>query len=197
MKLVGEQERGAGERLDDDGLMRLVQADRQDAFAMLVGKHQQLVLGLAVRFLGDASLGRDAAQDVFLSLWAERSRYQPRGRFRSYLVSMTLHRCQTLARTRRRQKQRVERMSCQTAEPDGHAELALEKLLEVEQAREVREKLTRLPAKQRQVLILRYTHEMSLEEVAELTGQPLGTVKSHLFRGMKRLQRLLEKGRKP
>jgi hypothetical protein len=76
----------SGDTTDDD-LMLLVRADHQASFEILVRRYQAFVLALATRYVGDASLGRDIAQDVFLSLWAERERYELRGRFRSYLVS--------------------------------------------------------------------------------------------------------------
>ena len=65
-------------------------------------------------------------------------------------------------------------------------------LADDDRAKEVRSKLTRLPGKTREVLILRFTHELSLEEISSLTGMPLGTVKSHLFRGLKRMARFMK-----
>lgn len=189
----GRDQAPAEGELDDDDLMRLVQAGRQDAFARLIGRHQRLVVGLAVRYLADAAAGRDAAQDVFLALWAERHRYRPRGRFRSYLVSMTLNRCHSLARSRRRRRRKHDRFGRLDAGA-GSAGVPLDELLRSERARRVRALLGRLPHKQRAALSLRYGQGLSLEEIARLTEQPLGTVKSHLFRGMRRLKRLLDKG---
>jgi RNA polymerase sigma-70 factor (ECF subfamily) len=186
--LNGKASRPA-EELTDDDLMLLVRAGREDAFEVLLRRHQRLVLGLAIRFLGDRGQGRDVAQDVFLALWAERDRYRPRGRFRSYLVSVTLHRCHVVARQRKSHLDKVSRLQ-QEREAHKQPETdSLDRLVEVERARLVREKMTGLPEKMRLVLILRFTNELALEEIAEITGLPLGTVKSHVFRGLRRLSR--------
>ena len=51
----------------------------------LVLRHQALVLGYVTRYLGDRQLAREATQEVFLSLWQERARYKPSGRFRGFI----------------------------------------------------------------------------------------------------------------
>jgi RNA polymerase sigma-70 factor (ECF subfamily) len=188
----GKTEKKLGD-LPDDDLMILARAERKDAFEALVRRHQTLVLALATRFLGDKALGRDVTQEVFLSLWAERYRYRPRGHFRSYLVSVTHHRCHYVARQRRSHGRKLGNLARNMAVGQPEPELPLETLVAAEKAREVRRKLEKLPERIRQVLILRFTQDCSLQEIAELTGLPLGTVKSHLFRGLKRLNRLIGK----
>jgi RNA polymerase sigma-70 factor, ECF subfamily len=179
--------------LEDDDLMLLCKEQHQEAFAVLVGRYQTLVLGLACRFLGDRSLGRDVAQDVFLSLWAERERYQQRHRFRSYLVSMTIHRCQILARKHRNLNKKHADFADARSAQAATKELPLDQLVELARAKEVRDKLTQLPEKMRQVIILRFSQDLALDEIAAVAGIPLGTVKTQLFRGMKRLYQLLAK----
>jgi len=180
--------------LSDDDLMRLCRQNRHEAYDILVRRHQTLVFALATRFFGDRSLGRDVTQDVFLSVWAERDRYEPRGRFKSYLVSVTFHRCKYVARQRRSHDRKVAGLTLDTQAQTAAAELPLEEVLKMERAREVRQKLTELPEKMRRVLILRFAHDLGLAEIASLTSQPLGTVKSHLFRGLRRLHRRFSGG---
>jgi RNA polymerase sigma factor (sigma-70 family) len=175
--------------LEDDELMLLVRSGRQDAFEMLMRRHQALVFGIATRYLGDRALGRDVMQDVFLALWRERERYKAGGRFRSYLASMTFHRCHMVTRGRKNHDKRALRES----EERDAEELPVEALLERERAREVRALLSQVPDHHRRVLVLRFAEELELEEIAEATGHPLGTVKSHLFRGLKTLRELLRK----
>ncbi len=161
------------------------------AFETLVRRHQRLVLGLALRFLGDRAAARDVAQEVFLALWAEREEYQPRGRFKAYLVSSTLHRCNC---TRRRLETKTRALNALPPVVHGSAGV-LEHLVEREREREVRASLEQIPERSREVLVLRYSHGLSLEEIAAMTSQPLGTVKSQVFRGLRRLQELLGGGR--
>jgi len=192
LRLVGAEEAAAeADALDDDDLMRLARAGRQDAFERLVRRHQALVLGLATRWLSDPAEGRDVAQDVFLALWAERDRYRPNGRFRSYLVSMTCNRCRVAARQRRSHGRKVSGLAAQGPAAPADPGAPLERLVEAERAREVRRLLGALPEKTREVVILRFTHELPLADIAELTGLPLNTVKSHVHRGLERLHALL------
>lgn len=177
--------------LDDEELMLLVKAGREAALEALIVRHQDFVLGFAARFLGDRSTARDVAQEVFLSLWAERGRYQSRGRFRGYLYRVTLNRCRYLARGRTSQRRAMNALGAEAPVHDQIAGSAVDTLLEQERAREVQQRLVELPDKPRQVLILRFTYGMSLQEIAQTTDMRLGTVKSHLSRGLKRLGALL------
>ena len=192
IRLVETRPASALSELDDDDLMRLARAGREDAFEALLRRHQPLVLGVAARFLADRALGRDVMQDVFLSLGRERERYKPQARVRSYLLSLPLHRCHAVARARRSQTRRVAQLASvlpDTASPDEPIGM----LVQRERARELHALLGSVPERQREVLILRFGEELELEEIAEATGRPIGTVKSHLFRGLKALRGLLHR----
>jgi RNA polymerase sigma-70 factor (ECF subfamily) len=181
------------DRFCDDDLMQLIQAGRQEAFELLIRRYQQMVVRLATYFLGDFQLGMDVTQDVFLALWAERDRYKPQGKFRSFLISCTIHRCHKVVRQATRHQRKINRLKSQPQPDEQHRQIPLDRILEEERARKVRKLLVRLSEKQKRVLILHYTNEMSLQEISALTKQPVGTVKSHLFRGMRRLHKLFSK----
>jgi RNA polymerase sigma-70 factor (ECF subfamily) len=171
--------------------MLLARAGRQDAFEIIVKRHQTLVRGLATRFFADRVAGRDVAQDVFMALWAQRDRYRAQGKFRSYLVSVALHRCHTLLRKQKTRSEYLQRQAQTGAEPEPRRpeeDQPIQQIIEREKARQIREMLSRIPEKQRRVLILRFTLDLSFEEIAAITGLPLGTVKSHALRGLKRLR---------
>jgi RNA polymerase sigma factor (sigma-70 family) len=197
LRLVGGKPASRAGEPTDDELMLLVKANHQTAFEVLVRRHQTLVLGLATRFVGDAAAGKDIAQDVFLALWSERHRYESRGLFRSYLVSCTIHRCQIVVRKERSHERKHHALSVSVGHGAGAVpgNEALHALVEMEQCKNVREKLTLLPEKMREVLILRFTSDLSIQEICEATGLREGTVKSHLFRGVARLHRLFGKDR--
>ena len=191
LRLVKSARSGAADDISDDDLMLLAATGRQDAFEVLVRRHQSLVFALACRFLGDKSLGRDVTQEVFLALWAERNRYQAQDRFKGYLVSMTLHRCHATTRNNKNYLSRMVGLARESEVAGPTADLPLDLLLEREKRLQVRQALLKLPEKYRQVLILRFTHGFALEEISKLLKSPLGTVKSSVFRGLKKLQMLL------
>ena len=197
LRIVPDPETPAVDALSDDDLMRLAALDRRDAFEALVVRHQRLVFGLATRFLGSREQGRDVTQDVFLSLWAERRKYRPEGRFRSYLTSVCLNRCRVIARRpEHRSWDNDDVLQATAAMPDtAGKEIPLESLLREEQQKAVQRYLTTLPENCREVMIYRFTHEMPLGEIADMTGMPVGTVKSHILRGLGRIRKMMKRGR--
>lgn len=176
----------------DDELMALVQQDRQDAFAELISRYQPYVWGTASRYLGSRTEGRDVAQDVFLYLWESRAKYEPRGKLKSYLLTLTLHRCKYAARSRKNLRKKHESFHLGVPQDEPAERPASEQLEDREEILRVREKLKDLPEKMRKVLVLRYLDELGYEEIADVTGYPLGTIKSYVFRGLNAIQQLLQ-----
>ena len=194
LKLVNHSETTAVETLPDDDLMKLAALDRRDAFEALVTRHQGMVFGLAARFMGNRDLGRDITQDVFLSLWAERQRYRAAGKFKAYLASICLNRCRVVSRSlRNRMKKRAE-LEQETVASPAPNELPLASLLALERRKEIQGYLTQLPEMCRAVMIFRFTHGLPLAEIAERMDMPLGTVKSHVIRGVRRIRRMMNEG---
>jgi RNA polymerase sigma-70 factor (ECF subfamily) len=195
LKAVPDATEHPMDSLSDDDLMRLAALCRKDAFEILVIRHHAFVFGLAARFLGNRQMGRDIAQDVFLALWADRDKYQPKGMFKSYLAAVCLNRCRVTARGMKNQDKRAMRLHSEARGDLGEAaDLPLDELLKRERNKEIQERLAMLPKAERAVLIYRFTHDMPLSDIGELTGMPLGTVKSHVSRGLLRIRRMLTKG---
>jgi RNA polymerase sigma factor (sigma-70 family) len=195
LHLVADPPTSPDDDLSDDDLMQAVRAGRKDALAILIRRHQKLVFALSKRFLGDATSGRDVVQDVFLSVWMERDRYRPAGRFRAWLVAMALNRCRMLVRSRRGDVRRAEAAEQVTTGLPPPPDKPLQELLEDETRRQVRQKLARLPEKLRIVVALRFGRDLALAEIAEVTKMPLGTVKSYLSRGLAQLHGLMTRDR--
>lgn len=177
--------------LDDDELMLLSRDDHQLAFETLIRRHQSSVIGAATRFFNDRQQAREIAQDVFLALWAERKRYVSKGKFKPLLMTMTFNRCRVVARGRNTGRRKLEEVRAR-AEEVPQDETPLEALVEQSRAKVVREKLAQLPDAQREALILKYGQDMSIAEISRAMSKPEGTVKSHLFRGLKKLKAKME-----
>lgn len=173
----------------DDDLMLLARANVPGAFSALVARHQPRALRVAGRQLGSGarSAAADVVQNTFVDIYRALPRYQPRGRFGSYLFQVLLNQCrmaQRSARIEARHRALVE-VAVIVAPPHESAVLARERERETEAA------LARLGAKLRDVVILRYTGELSYDEIAAALEIPAGTVKRRLFDAMKRLRRLV------
>ena len=169
-----------------------VAAGDADAFAVLVEAHQERLLRLCERMLGDAEEARDAAQDVFLKAYRKAADFRPRGQVYTWLYRIATNLC--LNKLRRRRVVRFvqwedpeERDAAPFDPPDGapDAEAALEARRRWRQTRKV---IARLPAGQRAVLVLARFEGLSYRQIAEVLGITEGAVESRLFRAMRRIE---------
>ena len=179
------------ETWEDGDLVAGMRQGYEKAFEIILLRYNGVVLGVASRFLRNPTAARDVAQEVFLALWTGKEGFDGRGSFRGYLCSMTVHRCLNLVRRERLQRQKMPELQQVEAQRQTGPTQPLQRVLSAEKAELLWEKLLELPDQMRETLMLRYLHEMSLEEVASFLALPLGTVKSHLSRGLKRMYSLL------
>jgi len=169
---------------DDDELMLLARANVEGAFDVLVHRHQRRLLRVAARYLGRHGAAADVVQNTFLEIYRARARYQCRGRFQAYLYRVLLNECRMALRSVRRQRQ-------ETAIPADTVGLGESQILMRERQREVEAALGQLSEKLREVVLLRYSADLAYDEIAQVLGVPLGTVKRRLFDGMDKLRRNL------
>jgi RNA polymerase sigma-70 factor (ECF subfamily) len=183
-----------GQNNEEALIARLAQGDLA-ALDSLYGQYARPVFSLALRVLGDPADAEEVTQDVFERLWRHAPTFDPeRGRFGSWLLSMTHH--VAIDRVRKRQR-RPNTMSGEAAEvatrvlPDTSADVSAATLRSLE-AEQVRRALRSLPAEQQQAIELAYFGGLSHLEIANTLGDPLGTVKARIRRGMERLRSALE-----
>ncbi len=172
----------------DDELMQLASAGVDNAFAELIRRHQRDVRGYCCRHCGGTA-GEDVAQEVFLELWRTRERYEPRGRFRSYLFTIVHTRVLNAVRRRPREVELVENSHLTGGELDA--------VLEAERARRVHLKLARLPRGLQEALLLRFAAGLDYAEMSEVLNRSQSTVRSRVFQGLLRMRKLLRKDREP
>jgi RNA polymerase sigma factor (sigma-70 family) len=147
-------------------------------------RYSGLVHKIARATLPTASDADDVTQEVFVSAWQGRSTYDPRrGTLGGWLVSITRRRAIDRLRQLERQRLAVSAAAV-TVEPairESETDRAIERML-------VADELHRLPEAQRRLLELAFFDDLTHGQIAALTGMPLGTVKSHLRRGLERLR---------
>jgi RNA polymerase sigma factor (sigma-70 family) len=180
----GEAYRG----LRDDQLVELVAQRDADALEALYERYGRPAYSLARRILTEETLAQDVVQEVFLSLWRDAHRFDAgRGTVATYLLSMTHHRAVDVVR--REENLRRWRTSDKGLELEADPKAGVEAEVEASERRaEVRAALGELPAAQREALLLAYFGGYTQREVAALVGVPLGTVKTRMAAGMRKMK---------
>lgn len=193
-------------------VIREVLEGNHDAFRVLVERETPAVLRLCYRVLGDRGDAEDAVQEAFVSAFRSLAAWREDGPFAAWLARITLHVALRRSRrprpiawidtvdaealgddrdgggaaggTQRRLVQHVRAASVAAAPVTDPARLAVQS----EESAAVRSAVAGLPEPYREVVALRYFGELSVPEIAAASGRPLGTVKTHLHRGLIRLR---------
>ena len=177
--------------LRDDQLVELVAQQDAGALEALYDRYGRAAYSLARRILTEETLAQDVVQEVFLSLWRDARRFDAgRGTVATYLLSMTHHRAVDVVR--REENLRRWRTSDEGLELEPDPKARVEDEVEASERRaEVRSALAELPAAQREALLLAYFGGYTQREVAALVGVPLGTVKTRMAAGMRKMKAAL------
>jgi RNA polymerase sigma-70 factor (ECF subfamily) len=179
---VTTRPRGAPE--DVDRLPERFRSGDEAALRELYERHGAAVLHLARVMVGPAD-AEDVVQVTFVAAWTGREGYRPdRGSLLSWLLGIARRKAIDVLQSRTRQVRVVE--SAAGALPtDAHvaptAEVVVDRLV-------VADELAALPSEQRRMLELAFYDDLTHQQIAAVTGVPLGTVKSHLRRGLARLR---------
>lgn len=175
----------------DRALIARSAAGDADAFASLYDRHGSLALAVARRILGDHGEAEEVLQETFLQVWREAGRYDPgRATPRGWIVmiarSRALDRLRSAAASHRREEEAASESGPRAATPLGSRRLE-----RLEERRRVSSALSRLPREQREVIELAYYDGLSHSQIAQRLEAPLGTVKSRVLLGMRKLKDLL------
>jgi RNA polymerase sigma factor (sigma-70 family) len=178
--------------LRDGQLVELVAQRDAGALEALYDRYGRAAYSLARRILTEETLAQDVVQEVFLSLWRDARRFDAgRGTVATYLLSMTHHRAVDVVR--REESLRRWRTSDEGLELEPDPKARVEDEVEASERRaQVRAALAELPAAQREALLLAYFGGYTQREVAALVGVPLGTVKTRMAAGMRKLKEALQ-----
>jgi RNA polymerase sigma-70 factor (ECF subfamily) len=163
----------------------------QDAFARLVDAYKGPVYNLAYRMLGNSADAEDATQEVFLRAYTKLETYDPARKFSSWILSVGSHYCVDRLRRRRGEKVSMDEIQGWRWIPDGSPRPE-ERATRSEMNEAVRRVLETLPEQYRLVIALRYWHDRSYTEIAEITDSTESAVKSRLHRARRMMAELLQ-----
>ena len=165
-------------------------------FEQVVRDHQEMVFRTLLRLTGSREHLDDLAQDVFLRLYRALPSFRGDALITTYLYRIAVNVAQDEWKRRRRDRESHVSLSDETsawedrlAHPDRNAAELLEER-EFQQA--VEEQLQRLSQIERTILVLYHQEERSYEQIAYALGMPIGTIRTHLHRGRKKLREALQ-----
>ena len=177
-------------------MVKIAEGD-EDAFEILVDRHQASVLNLIYRFIGDRTQAKDLAQEVFIRVWQAAKTYRPEAKFTTWLYRITANLCFNELKSSRRRKwfsfHRSDEEGEYTLEETlaDRAPSAEDLLLEKERSRQISDALQSLPDNQRMALVLKRYDDLSYAEIAQIIGCSVSAVESLLVRAKKTLQEKL------
>jgi RNA polymerase sigma-70 factor (ECF subfamily) len=179
------------EVIDERTAVDAVLAGDRDAFRFLVEHEGPAVLRACHRILGDLHESEDAAQEAFVTAFRSLAAWRGDGPFGAWLTRIAIRIALRRAQ-RRRDVAWIDPSDPSTGiDLPGGPDPAIT-TLRAERAAGIRAAVGRLDEPYREVVALRFFGELSLEEIAGQTGRPLGTVKTHLRRGLIRLRAAVE-----
>jgi RNA polymerase sigma-70 factor (ECF subfamily) len=171
------------------------QAGDQAAFNNIVSQYQRPIFNLCYRMLNDPLDAEDAAQEVFMRAYLKLRTYDDRWKFSTWLFAIASHYC--LDRLKRSRPLLVEWQEMADDETNRSAGFPEQAVIQRETDREMQALLHHLHPDYRSVVVLKYWHELSCEEIAQATDGSVNAVKSRLFRARRQLAELLDQPIQP
>ena len=181
----------------DEELVARSRGGDLDSFNQLVLRWERPIYALAYRVIGREEDARDVAQETFLRAFRALGGFKGQAKFSSWLYRITLNLCRDWIRRERRAPvaQAPEGMDLVELAAESAPTESIEDLVSRrELGRAVARVMSILPEEQRTAIILKEYHGLTFQEIADLLGCPLSTVKTRLYQGLTVVRRQLEEG---
>ncbi|MGA7576462.1 MAG: sigma-70 family RNA polymerase sigma factor [Terriglobales bacterium] len=169
----------------DLALVTAIRSGDQGAMAALYDRFSSIVYSVALRVLQDTGAAEDVLQDIFMQLWRNPGAFDAsRGNMAAWLAVITRHRAIDALR-RRRPENDIEDVVV-SVEPDMASDADRSRAMD-----KVRGALRTMPSSQRSALEMAYFEGLTHSEIADRTGEPLGTIKTRIRTGLLSLRKVL------
>ncbi len=187
----------APEQVSDEALAARVARGDSAALAALYDRHASTVLGVLLKVIGERAAAEDVLQETFWRVWKSASTYESqRGSFTGWLFRIARNLAIDAHRRLDVRPQALSNMDDADAiadrTPDPDSDVAEQAQVDFRN-RQVRAALTSLPRAQRQVIELAYFYSMTRQEIAEATGEALGTIHTRARLALQKLREELDK----
>lgn len=182
-------ERNHNRNPSDEFLMEKLREGDRSMLEPLIRRYERPLFAYACKILKDRDRAQDVFQETFIRVFRRRSTYRTGARFRPWLYQICLNLCRDLLRKQTRQSETELKDELPLPDLRPGPEERSEKTAV---AARVREAVTALPEKQRQVVILAQYQGLSYPEISEILKVPVGTIKSRMFHAVKKLAQELK-----
>jgi len=182
----------------DGELVRSALAGREAGFEELVRRYQRPIAAYVYRMVGDYDAALDLTQEVFIKVYNSLTRYRAEFKFSTWIYKIAHN-----AAIDHLRRHAVREQALTTSLDGERREISIaSRRLTPEQESERKERCSEieavvqmLPSAYRELIVLRHSHDLSYDEIAEVTGLPLGTVKNRLFRAREAMRdELVQRG---
>jgi RNA polymerase sigma-70 factor (ECF subfamily) len=179
---------GSDQGTSDEALVRAIAAGDQRAMHALYARHSVRVYRFVLRLTKDTSMADDLVSEVFLDVYRGARGFKAKSQVSTWLLAIARNKALSAMRARL-DEQLDDEMVTAIADPADNAETTADKH---GRCAIVQRCLSKLSPLHREVLDLVYYHERSVDEVSQIVGIPVNTVKTRMFYARKRMEKLLE-----
>ncbi|MDB4891095.1 MAG: polymerase sigma factor, sigma-70 family [Gemmatimonadetes bacterium] len=172
--------------MTDRAIIQEVLAGDVEAYSRLVDRHYDRCARIAMRILGNREDAEEAVQDAFLRAFRALASYEDRERFSAWLSRILINQCRTIRARVQRHEEVFSHLDLADAELFADAESVENAWPDLDRA------LAQLPADQREAVVLRYSDDLTYEEMARITGAGQSALKMRVQRAFARLRALLQ-----
>lgn len=168
----------------DKRLIKQIQQGNSESFDTIIRKYYSDIYSYCFRKTANSSIAADLTQEVFLKLAKYIHNYIHKGKFRNYLFIIAKNTCNDYYKKNGTIIENIDLLEV----PDNDSNFT-----RIEQSDIIMKALGSLPVIQKDVIILRFYHDMKLKQISEITDSSLATTKSRLKQGLDKLKKILDK----
>ncbi len=167
--------------MDEEQIIKKAMLGDKSCTQALIHSYYDIIYCYCYRLSGNKTVGADLCQDVFMKMTLKLPSYKNQGKFKSWLFKIAINTCRDEMRKRHYEDKLDDKLTEQNTNI----------VTQTENSMLIKKALDLLPIIQREVIILRFYHDFSLEDIARFQHIPVATVKTRLHRGLKKMKTIL------
>lgn len=178
--------------ISDEELIKEIKRGSKSSMNVLVRRYYKIIYAYIYRSIFDKSIAYDLTQEAFIKIIKNIKNYAEKGSLKSWMLTIASNQCRDYFRSTEA-KSKLLSVQLEENRFESKASSVSSVFEKKESRKRIISTMQQLPLEQREVIILRFFHELKINEISEITKSSNSTVKSRLYRGMEKLGSLLER----